>query len=333
VKGTLRTLMAPLVLLAIVLLLEFKIFPGFYSLRMQDGHIVGSLIDVLNRAAPVVILSAGMVLVIATGGVDLSVGAVMAIAGAVAAHSITKFEAQPGSGSPLWRAILLGLGSGSAAGLVNAILVSVIQIQPIVATLILMVAGRGIAQLICDGQILTFQNPQFAAMGSGWFLGFPIPVWIALVVVLSVFAVTRFTSLGVLIESVGANAEASRLAGVNVRMVKGSVYVFCGILAALAGLIMTADIKAADANNAGMYFELDAILAVALGGTSLQGGRYLIGGTVLGAILMQILTTTVNTLGVEKSYTLILKALVVIIVCVLHSPKVKRKLELKAATQ
>lgn len=327
-KQALSRLAAPLALLAVLLIVDFIAYPGFFKLTVKDGQLIGNLVDILNRAAPTVIISTGMVLVIATGGVDLSVGAVMAIAGAASAFVLTKADAaKEGETAVMVRALFTGLGTGVLGGAVNALLVSIVEIQPIIATLLLMVAGRGVAQLITDGQILTFHNTPFEALGSGSLMLLPRPVWIALGVVLLVSALTRLTSFGLFLESVGANAVASRLSGVPVKAVKALAYVFCGLAAALAGMVMSADIKAADANNAGLYFELDAILAVALGGTSLSGGRFSLAGAVVGALLMQTLTTTVNSWGMDKSATLILKAVLVVGVCVLQSDRVRASLE------
>ncbi len=324
-KKALTPLAAPLILLAIILLINAIFWPSFFSIRWFEGHLVGSLVDVANRAAPVMILSAGMVLVIATGGVDLSVGAVMAIAGSVSAFVLAGAEKKTGTPPATTQAIGSGLLAGLSGGLLNGFLVSVVKIQPIIATLLLMVAGRGIAQLISDGQIITFQNPAFAAIGAGSKFLVPNPVWIAVAVVLIVSLITRRTSFGLFLESVGANAVASRLSGINVNLVKTSAYVVSGLCAALAGIVMTADIKAADANNLGLYYELDAILAVAIGGTLLNGGKFSVAGAVIGALLMQTLTTTVTSWGIDRSATLILKALIVVTVCILQSPKIKEK--------
>lgn len=324
-KKTLAQLSAPLILLAVILIINAIFFPSFFTVRWFEGHLTGSLIDVANRAAPVMILAAGMVLVIATGGVDLSVGAVMAISGSVSAFVLAGAEKKTGTPPATIQALATGLLAGLIGGLFNGFLVSTIKIQPIIATLLLMVAGRGIAQLISDGQIVTFQDPAFASIGSGSKFLLPNPVWIALTVVLVVSLVTRRTSLGLFLESVGANAVASHLSGINVTAVKSSAYIVSGLCAALAGIIMTADIKAADANNLGLYFELDAILAVAIGGTSLNGGKFSVAGAMIGALLMQTLTTTVTSWGIDTSVTLILKAVLVVTVCILQSPKLQEK--------
>jgi len=319
-----KNLIAPLVVLGGLLLFDLFFTPGFFHLAWTNGRLQGSLIDILNRAAPVQILAIGMTLVIATGGVDLSVGAVMAISGTVAASLLAAAE-QPGAkrsiGHSVPQVVLVSLGCSLVCGLWNGLLVSFVELQPIVATLLLMVAGRGVAQLIADGQIITFSNEGYGHIASGSVFIFPNPVWLALALAFAVAALVRRTSLGLFLEAVGGNAQASRFSGIDSRWVKTAAYALCGLGAGLAGVIVSADIKAADANNAGLYLELDAILAVAIGGTSLSGGRFSLIGSVIGAILMQALTTTVLSKGVPPPATLVLKAVVVVGVCLFQSPK------------
>ena len=255
--------LAQILALIVILAVDRVVSPQFFDLRLQDGRLFGSLIDVLNRGTPVALLSLGMVLVIATRGIDLSVGAVMAISGAIAA------SLADGHGLPL--VLAASLGAGLVCGLWNGFLVAVLGMQPIVATLILMVAGRGIAQLITEGRIVTFSSPDLVWLGNGSVLGLPVPVVIALGMLILTGAVVRGSALGLLIEATGGNARASELAGVGTRAMILAVYVWCGVCAALAGVIAAADIMGADANTAGLWLELDAILAVVIGGTSLFG--------------------------------------------------------------
>ncbi len=200
--------MPQLAALILVLLVDSLVAPHFFQVVLQDGRLFGSPIDILNRAAPVALLAMGMTLVIATGGIDLSVGAVMAISGATAASMIV-------SGHSLPVVLLAALGTGVLAGLWNGILVAILKIQPFVATLILMVAGRGVAQLITSGQIVTFDSPSLAWIGSGKLLLFPTPVIIALVTLIVFWLFTRKTALGMFIEAVGINIRAAKNAGVN----------------------------------------------------------------------------------------------------------------------
>jgi len=310
----------PLLVLCLLIVFNLIFTPGFGSIEVRDGRLYGSLIDILHRGAPVMLLAIGMTLVISTAGVDLSVGAVMAVAGAVAAVLLT------GTGLGVVPVVLLALGVGCLAGLWNGLLVGVARVQPIVATLVLMVAGRGLAQLLTGGQIVTFDAPAFEVLGTGAALGLPCTVlMVALVAVLTIL-LTRGTVAGLCIESTGANERAARLCGVSVGAVRLLVYAFSGLCAALAGLIVTADIKAADANNCGLYLELDAILAVVIGGTSLSGGRFNLLGSLVGALVMQSVTTTILTRGVGIQWTLVVKGVIVFALLLIQSPLFRRAL-------
>ena len=311
----LKRLSPQLAALVLILAANTIIAPGFLDISFQNGRLYGSLIDILVRAAPVAILSVGMTLVIATRGIDLSVGAVMAISGAFAASLIV-------AGYPLAIVLPAALGVGLLCGLWNGFLVAVFDIQPIIATLILMVAGRGIAQLITEGAILTFNNDSFAALGSGSFLGVPIPVLMWILAGLVIGLAVRNSALGFLIEATGINRRAAMLAGVKARFLLFSVYAVSGIGAALAGLIATADIRGADANNAGLWLELDAILAVVIGGTSLNGGRFSIMASLLGALIIQSINTGILMAGFPPEFNLIIKAVIIVIVLTFQSPAI-----------
>ncbi len=297
-----------------ILLADRLVSSQFFDIRLQDGRLFGSLVDVFNRGAPVALLSLGMVLVIATRGIDLSVGAVMAIAGAVAASLVDSYSVPVALGAALFVGVVCGLWNG--------FLVAVLRIQPIVATLILMVAGRGIAQLITEGRIVTFSSPSLAWFGNGSVLGVPTPVAITLGMLLLTLLLVRGTALGVLIEATGANARASELAGIGTWAVTIAAYVWCGLCAAVAGVISAADILGADANNAGLWLELDAILAVVIGGTSLFGGRFSVILAVLGALIIQAMNTGILLSGYRPELNLVVKAVVVIAVLLLQSPRV-----------
>jgi len=299
--------------LAVVLLVNWLLFPGFFTITWQDGRFFGSLVDVLNRGAPVAILAIGMTMVIATKGVDLSVGAVMAISGAVAATLVTS-----GVSAPV--AVVAALAAGVLCGLWNGVLVTVLEIQPIIATLVLMVAGRGLAQLITEGTIVTFSDPVLIYIGTGSFLGLPMPVVIAFVLMLAATLIVRRTALGLLIEAVGVNRSAARFAGLSAGAFLVAVYTFAGFCAAVSGLIVAGDIRGADANNAGLWLELDAILAVVIGGTSLLGGRFSIPMAVLGAIIIQAMNTGILISGFSPEFNLVVKAAVIIVILVLQSP-------------
>ena len=316
----LRRYIWPLAGLLLLLLINLIISPEFFNLTFKDGRFYGSLIDVLNRAAPIALLAIGMTLVIATGGVDLSVGSVMAIAGAVSAYLIV-------SGVDSLTVIIAGgLAAGLVGGMINGLLVGYLNIQPIVATLILMVAGRGVAQLINEGQIVTFQHEAFSFLGTGYFLGLPFPVVLVIITFVLVQLLMRRTALGLYVEAVGANASASHYLGINAKAIKLSVYCLAGLCAALAGMIAAADIKGSDANNAGLWLELDAILAVVIGGASLMGGRFSLFLSIIGALIIQTLTVTIIMSGIPPKFNLLIKASAIILVLLMQSPRFQQQL-------
>ena len=251
---------------------------------------------------------------IATGVIDLSVGAVMAISGATAASLTVQ-----GYGLPI--VILSALGVGILSGLWNGILVALLKIQPFVATLILMVAGRGVAQLITAGQIVTFNSPSLSWLGSGSLFLLPTPVIITLLTLLAFWLLTRKTALGLFIEAVGINIRAAKNAGVNTRLIVMGTYMLSGLCAAIAGIIVTADIRGADANNAGLWLELDAILAVVIGGASLMGGRFNFLLSILGALIIQGMNTGILLSGFQPELNQVVKAVVVLVVLVFQSPR------------
>ncbi len=314
----------PLVILVALLALNLIFTDNFFKIQMKEGHLYGSLIDIVRFGAPLILVSLGMTLVIATSGIDLSVGSVVAIAGALACLRISGLSDQNSVGGVLG-AVGLALVLSVVLGAWNGFLVAGIGIQPIIATLILMVAGRGLAQLITDGQITTVNSSPYKLIGGGYWLTLPFGIIIVAVVLALTAFLTRRLALGLLIESVGGNAEASRLAGISARGVLMTVYAFCGLCAGIAGLMISSNVSSADGNNAGLWIELDAILAVVIGGTPLSGGRFSLSGTVLGALIIQTLTTTIYSIGVPPETTLLFKALVVTIVCLIQSPAFRTK--------
>nr|WP_143210719.1 ABC transporter permease [Escherichia coli] len=281
--------MPQLVALLLVLLVDSLVAPHFWQVVLQDGRLFGSPIDILNRAAPVALLAIGMTLVIATGGIDLSVGAVMAIAGATTA-------AMTVAGFSLPIVLLSALGTGILAGLWNGILVAILKIQPFVATLILMVAGRGVAQLITSGQIVTFNSPDLSWFGSGSLLFLPTPVIIAVLTLLLFWLLTRKTALGMFIEAVGINIRAAKNAGVNTRIIVMLTYVLSGLCA-------------------------DAILAVVIGGGSLMGGRFNLLLSVVGALIIQGMNTGILLSGFPPEMNQVVKAVVVLCVLIVQSQR------------
>jgi ribose/xylose/arabinose/galactoside ABC-type transport system permease subunit len=328
----------PSATLVVLIALNAIANPDFLAITMLDGHLFGSLIDILNRAAPLALVATGMTLVIAARGLDISVGAVMAISAAVAAiligGALDLSGAESVSRYPMWLAIVAALGIATACGLWNGALVVGVGMQPIIATLILMVAGRGVAQLITGGQILTIYYPPFAYLGGGYLFGLPFAAVLAILVIVGLHAALTLTPLGLFIRAIGINPVASRIAGVRARPITLALYAFCGLTAGLAGLIVSSNVKSADANNAGQLFELDAILAVTLGGTALTGGRFSLAGTAIGALVIQALTTTINSLGAPPELNLVFKAALVFTVMLLQSAEFRatvRKLVVRTA--
>lgn len=316
----------PILALCIILLYNLIFTPNFFKISIIEGRLYGSLIDILHRATPIMLVAIGMTLVISTGGIDLSVGSIVSITGAVVASLIGGKLVLLSDGTQNYIsnyqmsfAIIIAILSGTLCGAWNGILVSKIKIPPIVATLILMVVGRGIAQLITNGEIITVYYAPFFFIGNGFLFKIPFTIIIALIIIIFTIIITRKTALGLFLESVGINKEASRLSGINSNIILFLSYTFCGFCSAIAGLIVCSNVKSADANNAGLLFEMDAILAVVIGGTSLNGGKFYILGTVIGAIIIQTLTTTIYSTGVPPEITLVIKAIVVFIISLIQS--------------
>lgn len=308
-----RKVFWPAVALFLLLVLNIFITPGFFNIQIKDGHLYGSLLDILNHATPLILISLGMTAVIATQGIDISVGSIIAISASVSATVLVSTGNVP-------MAIIAGLVAGFICGIWNGILVSYIGIQCMVGTLILYIVGRGIAQLITGGQILTFTDERFIYIGTGYFLGFPVACFVAAAAIFGVFYLLRKTALGLFVESIGSNGTASYYSGINSKRFGFYTYVLSGFLASIAGILICSNIKSADANNAGLWMELDAILATVIGGTPMTGGRFYLGGTVVGALFIQTLTTTIYSLGVPTQVTLVVKAVIVIIVCIVQTP-------------
>jgi simple sugar transport system permease protein len=327
----------PILALTFILLFDFIFIPGFFKLEIKEGHLYGSLVDILRNSTPVIVLALGMTLVIATGGVDLSVGAVMAIAASVAAimmnpviigvklpPDLMSFINDPNfTFAPLWEVILVTLLVATLCGVWNGVLVAYIKIQPMVATLILMISGRGIAQLITNGvRIQIFYEP-FAFIGNGWLI-LPFSLYIAAFVYAMIWLLTRKTAIGLFLESVGINSRSSFFSGIDEKKIKLLAYAICGLCAGIAGLIASSNIRTSDANNIGLNYELDAILAVVIGGTVMgSGGRFSLLASAIGGLVILATTTSMYALGVSASSVIAIKALVVIFVILLYSKQVQ----------
>jgi simple sugar transport system permease protein len=313
-------------LAALFLLLLFNLIftPGFFSIEVKDGHYYGLLIDILKRGAPLMFMVIGMTLVDATGSTDISVGSVAAISGAVVIMMVGgKFNYDPGSAAsslyPLPIAFAGALGVATLCGVWNGFLVSKLGIQALIATLMLQVAGRGIAQLITNGFIITVYYKPFFEFGSGYLWGFPISIYVVLIVAAITYLFVKKSSFGLFLESSGSNRSSSRYAGIKVQRMIWMAFAASGFMAGVAGILIASEVKCADANNAGLNFELDAILATVLGGNSLKGGRFSLVGSLIGALLVQALTTNIYSKGVPAQTILVVKAAVVILVGIIQT--------------
>jgi simple sugar transport system permease protein len=323
----------PIVALALIFIFDAIVAPSFFKLGIMDGHLYGNLIIMLNDSAPLALVAIGMTLVIATGGVDLSVGAVIAISAAMGAVLINPalgdklitndILTKDATNTPLWIIILADLAAGTLCGMWNGFLVSRARIQPMVATLILMIAGRGIAQLITNGQIMTIYYTPYFWFGNSFFLGLPVSIYIVLAVLILSWLLTRKTAIGMFVESVGINPKSTYYSGLDEKNIKLFAYAFCGFCGAIAGLILSSYVKSADANNIGLNYELDAILAVVIGGTLMAGGQFSLFASVIGAVVIWAFTLTMYTIGVPADALKAAKAVLVLVVILLYSDQVR----------
>jgi ribose/xylose/arabinose/galactoside ABC-type transport system permease subunit len=312
----------PLFALALILAVDGFISPGLFHIRIVEGRLFGNLIDILYRAMPTAVVALGMAIVIGTKGIDLSVGSVIAICGAVITWRIHE-------GDPHFVILLLALGTGLLCGLWNGFLVASLDIQPIIATLILMVSGRGIGlmiNLLYGGTNPSFTSPLLEGLSVGHIGFIPTRLIVGAAIFCALWLLMRRTALGLFLEAVGGNTAAADLAGINARLIKYAAYLICGLCAAWAGVILAADTHTSDPVSVGLYIELDAILAVVIGGGSLSGGRIYLGMTVIGALVIQALTTSILTSGLPPEYNLVVKAVVVLIVLLLQSNNLRSSL-------
>ena len=294
--------------LILLILVNSLVTPNFFA--------VGTLWNVLLQSFPVILISMGMTLVIATGGIDISVGATMALSSIVLAKLLIHME----TSFPV--AMLAAMGAAALFGLFNGILIGVFRFQPIEATLILMISGRGIAQLFNKGVVIYFYGNQYTELGVYRIGGvLPIQVVLILAVLALMLFVTYKTSFGRYVQAVGDNRSASNLSGVNTVLVLIAVYVLCALLTGFASCIETLRICSADPNNIGDGIELDCVAAVAVGGTSMAGGRARMMGTLAGALVMQLITTMVNMNNVAYAYSLVIKSAIIVLALYLQKKK------------
>ncbi len=299
---------------ALILLIIFNIFitPHFLSAETLTNN--------LYQVAETVILAMGMTLVIATGGIDLSVGSVMSIAGSIAALIVVGRIFSLAGPTSYIVGILAAILIAALCGLFNGILVTVFRIQPIVATLILYIAGRGIAEVLVNG-VVDFSNPTFRFIGTGTVLGIPFQVVIMAVIVIFFIWLVRSTIFGRQVVATGGNEPAARLAGIPVARVKLAVYIILGFLAGIAGVFYISNNSSADPGGIGLGMELNAIAAVAVGGSSLLGGQANIVGTFIGAVFIQLLTSTLTANNVSADISRVVEALLIILAVYLQTQR------------
>ena len=304
--STVLTRFGALIALAALIAFNLAFTPNFATWQTLNVN--------LTQVCAIVIVGVGMTLVIATGGIDLSVGSLMAIAGALAPLIFlgTLFPLpHPMVGVAL--AFVLPVLAAGGFGWFNGWLITRFRIQPIIATLVLFIAGRGIAQVMTNGNLQVFKVPEFQFIGLGRVFGLPFQAVLMAVIVAAAAWMLRRTVFGRQILAIGGNERAARLAGIPVGPVKRRVYLISGLLSGLAGLIVIARNSAADANLVGLGMELDAIAAVAVGGTLLTGGRATVVGTLLGALIIQLVRYTLLANGVPDAAALIVKAAIIVL--------------------
>ena len=310
-------------------------FYNFFTISVRNGLLYGRLIDILNRGSEAAILAIGMTLVVSSSaGVDISVGSVMSLAGGMCCMLLAGFGNANVSqyATPLWVGLLAGLVIACLCGAFNGFLVSYLNIQPMVATLILFSAGRAIGLLMCNSTIVYIREPSFQFLG-GYLGPSPTPILVAILCIAVMSLILKYTALGIYVQSVGINAKAARISGYQSRRIIFTTFVICGLLAGIAGLVATSRIYSADTNNIGLNFELDAILAVALGGNSLGGGKFRLSGSIIGAYTIQAITTTLYALGVSSAQAPVFKAVIVIMIVTIQSPAFKAMLAKRTAAR
>lgn len=306
---------------------------SFFTISMRNGVLFGRIIDILNRGSEIAILAIGMTLVVsASAGTDISVGSVMSLSASFCCMLLAGYGVSSTNdlAVPLIVGVIGGILIGCLCGVFNGALVAFLNVQPMVATLILFSAARAIGLLFCNNLIVYVRDDSFKFFGG--YTGFmPTPIIIAAVCVLVVSFILKKTALGLYIQSVGINKKASRIAGLNSSKIIFLCYVVCGLMAGIAGIVASSRISSADSNNIGLNFEMDAILAVALGGNSLGGGKFNLAGSIIGAYTIQAITTTLYALGVSSDQAPVYKAIIVIIIVAIQAPPVKAYLKKRAA--
>jgi ribose transport system permease protein len=284
--------------------------------------------NVMRQISVNICISVGMTLVVLTAGIDLSVGSVLALCGAITAGLLKNGIQIPSSnlfiGFTLLGASVAGLLAGSLLGWFNGYTITKFNVPPFVATLAMLTIARGLTMLWTKGFPITGLSEKFAYIGTGWFLGIPLPVWVSGIIVLFAVVITNKTKLGRYIYAIGGNENAAKLSGINIKKIKIIVYSIAGTLAAVGGLLVTSRLDAAQP-NAGTGYELDSIAAVVIGGTSLSGGRGSVLGTVLGAIIIGVLNNGLVLLNVSPFWQQVVKGFVILIAVIIDKANSKNE--------
>ncbi|MEJ6079254.1 ribose ABC transporter permease [Vibrio sp. 1-Bac 57] len=292
-----KSLIALIVLIAVVSVLNEYFFT------------IDNILNILRQTSVIAILAAGMTLVILTAGIDLSVGSILALCGAFAA-SMISLEI------PVLIAVPVSLLGGGVLGSMAGLIISKGKVQAFIATLVMMTLLRGVTMVYTDGRPIstgfTDVADSFAWFGTGYMFGIPVPVWLMIFVFAGIWYLLNHTRFGRYVYALGGNESATKLSGINVDRIKIGVYSICGLLSALAGIIITSRLSSAQP-TAGMGYELDAIAAVVVGGTSLAGGRGYIMGTLIGALIIGVLNNALNLLDVSSYFQMIVKAAVILL--------------------
>jgi len=319
-----------LALLFIIMLQNIITTPTFFNITITNGLLSGYIPIILDEASKLVIVTLGMTLITAvSGGQDISVGSIMAISAAFCGLLLNGPEYRTDVfHSPYALALFAGLVGGALCGAFNGFLVAVLKIQPMIASLILFTCGRSIAKLITYSQTVYIMNPVYKYLGVQ-IPGIPIrtTIIVSVLMVVIVMLIVKLTSLGLYIESIGINSSAARLVGMNSTLIKFMTFVICGVLAAVAGLMGSSSLGSVNSDELGKFIELDAILAVALGGTLLGGGKFSIAGSVIGAYTIQAITTTLYAMQVRADQLNVFKAVIIVVIIVLNSDVFKDKIK------
>lgn len=293
------------IFLIVLLLINITFTPNFLK--------INTIWNILIQATPIILLAMSMTFVISSGGIDISVGSIMAIS------SIVIVKLLPVAG--LTMAIIIGVIVGTVVGSFNGFLISVFKIQPTIITLAMMIAGRGIARVIANGYILRYDSPGLVDLAMKRFAGIPIQFFYLIVVSIIFIFLSKYTTFSRKIEAIGDNPKAAKLSGINVTAIIISVYALSGFMSSFAGILTIARAGAADPDSIGTTLEMSAIASVAIGDTKMTGGKAKIAGSLIGALIMQLITVTFNMNNIPYDWSLVAKTFIIILAVFLQNIK------------